>query len=118
MRRTVASSSPTKMLFATRQSSPRASRPARAQPSTYFGQCVLTTQGWTKLAEMGAQPRSAAAAMTFEWGRMAVTTIGGYGFWNVLSSPAVPKTRWGVRAVVGRQALANRRVGGVLAPPG
>src|SRR5258706_7659357 len=86
MRRTVASSSATKMLLATRQSSPLACRPVRAQPSTYFGQWVAITQGCTKLAEIGVQPRAAAAAMPFEAVRIAVSTIGGYGFLKGLSS--------------------------------
>src|SRR4051812_50219330 len=91
MRRTVASSSATKMLFATRQSSGRAARPARAQPSAYFGQCVLITHGWTKFAEIGVQPRAAAAEMPLESGRIAVTTIGGCGFWNGGGNAPPPK---------------------------
>src|SRR3954470_14322276 len=91
MRRTVASSSATKMLFATRQSCGRAWWPERAQPSAYFGQCVLMTQGWTKLAEIGVQPRSAAAAMPFDAGRMAVITIGGGGFLDGFIIAPIPR---------------------------
>jgi hypothetical protein len=86
------------MLFATRQSSPLAARPERAQPSTYFGQWVATTHGCTKLAETGVQPRAAAAAMPFESGRIAVMTIGGCGLWNGrasrLARVGIRRARW------------------------
>src|SRR6185436_18889752 len=112
MRRTVASSSATKMLFATRQSSLFASRPDLAHPSAYFGQCVLITHGWTKFAEIGVQPRAAAAEMPFELGRMAVTTIGGCGFCQGLSIAPMPMSGANVRSVVRRQRLPSRRYGG------
>ncbi len=112
MRRTVASSSPTKILFATRQSSTRASRPERAQPSAYFGQCVLITQGWTKLAEIGVQPLIAAAEMPFEPGMIAVTTIGGCGFWKGFSMAPMPRSGIEVRSVLSCQRFPLRRYGG------
>src|SRR5260221_8717603 len=114
MRRTVASSSATKMLFATRQSPGRAARPARAQPSTYFGQWVLITQGCTKLAEMGVQPRAAAALMPLELGRIAVTTMGGWGFWKGLSMPPMPSSGVQVRSVLSCHLFPLRRYGGGL----
>src|SRR5205085_7592101 len=99
------------MLFATRQSAARGGRPARAQPSAYFGQCVLITQGCTKLAEIGVHPRAAAAAMPFELGRMAVTTIGGCGFWKGCSMPPMPSSGVQVRSVVRVQRLPRNRYG-------
>src|SRR6202142_2976160 len=67
------------MLFATRQLAGSAARPARAQPSAYFGQWLLTQAGIKKFAEIGSQPRAAASVTPFENGATAVTTIGGCG---------------------------------------
>src|SRR5437763_6147638 len=67
------------MLFATRQLAGSALRPARAQPSVYFGQWLLTQAGIRKFAEIGSQPRTAASVTPFEKGATAVTTIGGCG---------------------------------------
>ena len=95
---------------ASRRPSPRV---PRAQPSTYFGQCVLITHGCTKLAEIGVQPRAAAAAMPFESGMIAVTTIGGCGRWNGLSIAPCPRSGIQVRSVVRRH---SRPPGGTAAP--
>src|SRR6202011_3120271 len=65
------------MLFATRQLAGSAARPARSQPSTYFGQWLFTHAGIRKFAEIGSQPRAAASVTAFENGATAVTTIGG-----------------------------------------
>src|ERR1044072_6732884 len=70
------------MLFATRQFSVSAARPARSHPSTYFGQWLFTQAGIRKFAEIGSQPRAAASVTPFEKGATAVTTIGGCGFCN------------------------------------
>src|ERR1700752_3165717 len=67
------------MLLATRQLAGSAARPARSQPSTYFGQWLFTQMGIRKFAEMGSQPRAAASVTPFENGATAVTTIGGCG---------------------------------------
>src|SRR4051812_49963348 len=106
------------MLFATRQSSGRASRPARAQPSAYFGQWVLMTQGCTKFAEIGVQPRAAAAAMPFEFGRIAVTTIGGCGLWKGINIAPMPMSDANVRSVGGRPRLPSSRYRGPPLPQG
>src|SRR4051812_50131873 len=100
------------MLFATRQSSGRASRPARAQPSAYFGQWVLMTQGCTKFAEIGVQPRAAAAAMPFEFGRIAVTTIGGGGPREGINNPPTPMSDADVGPGGGGPRLPSGRKGG------
>src|SRR6186997_3204376 len=70
------------MLLATRQFAGSAFRPARSQPSTYFGQCDFTHCGIRKFAEIGSQPRAAASVTPLENGATAVTTIGGCGFCN------------------------------------
>src|SRR5688572_11370172 len=67
------------MLLATRQLAGSAGRPTRSQPSTYFGQWLLTQTGIRKLAEIGSQPRAAASVTPFENGATAVTTMGGWG---------------------------------------
>src|SRR6202012_3439491 len=67
------------MLLATRQFAGSALRPARSQPSTYFGQWLFTHAGIKKFAEIGSQPRAAASVTPFENGATAVTTMGGYG---------------------------------------
>src|SRR5215475_10586977 len=67
------------MLLATRQFAGSALRPARSQPSTYFGQWLLTHAGIRKFAEIGSQPRAAASVTPFENGATTVTTMGGCG---------------------------------------
>src|ERR1700730_12962343 len=67
------------MLFATRQLAGSAFRPARAQPSSYFGQWLFTQAGIKKFAEIGSHPRAAASVTPFENGATAVTTTGGCG---------------------------------------
>src|ERR1700694_2270851 len=67
------------MLLATRQFAGSAGRPTRVQPSTYFGQWLLTHAGIRKFAEIGSQPRAAASVTPLENGATAVTTIGGCG---------------------------------------
>src|SRR5213078_3271283 len=68
------------MLLATRQFAGSALRPARWQPSAYFGQWLFTHSGIRKFAEIGSQPRAAASVTPLENGATAVTTIGGCGF--------------------------------------
>src|ERR1700732_2514773 len=101
----MASSSATKMLFATRQFAGSAGRPARAQPSTYLGQCVLTQAGIRKLAEIGSQPRLAASVTPFENGATAVTTIGGCGRCKGFAIKPCPISDISVRSVVMFQYL-------------
>src|ERR1043166_9063167 len=67
------------MLLAMRQFSGSALRPARSQPSAYFGQWLFTHSGIRKFAEIGSQPRAAASVTPLENGATAVTTIGGCG---------------------------------------
>src|SRR5690349_11542065 len=87
------------MLLATRQFAGSAGRPARAHPSTYFGQWVATHVGIRKLAEIGSQPRAAASATPFEKGATAVTTIGGCGRCNGLGRMPCPISGISVRSV-------------------
>ena len=74
----------------------RASSPDRpcgrraAQPSTYFGQWLLTHSGIRKFAEIGSQPRAAASVTPLENGATAVTTIGGCGFCSGLGRKPWP----------------------------
>src|SRR5260370_22900949 len=72
----------TKTLLATRQLAGSAALPPRSQPSTYFGQWLLTHAGIKKLAEIGSQPRAAASVTPLEKGATAVTNIGGWGCCN------------------------------------
>src|SRR5271168_2306161 len=78
------------MLLATRQFAGSALRPARSQPSAYFGQWLLTHSGIRKFAEIGSQPRAAASVTPLEKGATAVTTIGGWGFCNGLGRKPWP----------------------------
>src|ERR1051325_2312466 len=78
------------MLFATRQLAGSAGRPARLQPSTYFGQWLFTHSGIRKFAEIGSQPRAAASVTPLENGATAVTTIGGCGFCKGLGRKPLP----------------------------
>src|SRR5258708_32468359 len=79
-----------------RQSLRRAARPAFLQPCSYIGQCEATQGGCRKLAEIGVQPRSAAAITPFEKGATTVTTIGGCGWRCGLSRGAPPRgPSWG-----------------------
>src|SRR5262245_26813834 len=87
------------MLLATRQLAGSAGRPAFAQPSTYFGQWLLTHTGIRKLAEMGSQPRAAASVTPLEKGATAVTTMGGWGFCSGLAIEPWPISAMVVRAV-------------------
>src|SRR5258708_39414493 len=73
-----------------RQSLRRAARPAFLQPCSYIGQCEATQGGCRKLAEIGVQPRSAAAMTPLEKGATTVTTIGGGGFWDRLTEAPPP----------------------------
>src|SRR3954452_3096979 len=78
------------MLLATRQLAGSAGRPARSQPSTYFGQWLFTHCGIRKFAEIGSQPRAAASVTPLENGATAVTTIGGCGRCNGLAMKPCP----------------------------
>src|SRR5262245_9732868 len=81
------------MLLATLQFAGSALRPARLQPSTYFGQWLFTHSGIRKLAEIGSQPRAAASVTPFENGATAVITIGGCGFCSGLAMKPWPISR-------------------------
>ncbi len=96
------------MLFATRQSAERAARLASPHPSTYFGQCEATHGGCRKFAEIGVQPRCAAATTPFENGATAVTTIGGCGRWSGLTIAPCPSSGRIVRAVENDQYVPVR----------
>src|SRR5271168_4274095 len=87
------------MLLATRQFAGSALRPARAQPSAYFGQWLLTHSGIRKFAEIGSQPRAAASVTPFENGATAVTTIGGCGRCSGLAMKPCPTSGISVRSV-------------------
>src|SRR5918995_2442324 len=100
------------MLLATRQFAGSAGRPARWQPSTYFGQWLLTHSGIRKFAEIGSQPRAAAAVTPLENGATAVTTIGGCGFWYGLAMVPWPSSGISVRAVETVQNRPSRSYGG------
>src|SRR6058998_2902695 len=80
------------MLLATRQFATSTVRPARSQPSTYFGQWLFTQAGIRKFAEIGSQPRAAASVTPFENGATAVTTIGGCGRCSGLGKKPWPKS--------------------------
>src|SRR5271168_3851400 len=93
------------MLLATRQFAGSALRPARAQPSAYFGQWLFTQDGIRKFAEIGSQPRTAASVTPFENGATAVTTIGGCGRCKGLAINPCPISDISVRSVVMFQYL-------------
>src|SRR6188474_941942 len=88
------------MLLATRQFAGSALRPARAQPSTYFGQWLLTHSGIRKFADIGSQPRAAASVTPLENGATTVTTIGGCGFCNGFG-----KKPWPISSIAWRSIL-------------
>src|SRR5471032_3563025 len=100
------------MLFATRQFAGSALRPARTQPSTYFGQWLFTQAGIRKLAEIGSQPRAAASVTPFENGATAVTTIGGCGRCNGRAIKPWPISLISVFCVVMFQYFPCRLYGG------
>src|SRR5260221_5434877 len=67
------------MLLAPRHLATSALRPPLSQPCRYIGQCEATQFGCRKFAEIGSQPRAAAAMMPLENGAVTVTRIGGCG---------------------------------------
>src|SRR5258708_9556509 len=89
------------MLLATRQLAASALRPALSQPCRYIGQCEATQFGCRKFAEIGSQPRAAAAMMPLENGAVTVTRIGGggvlKGVWRKPRAPLSVKTALGAR---------------------
>src|SRR5579862_6715050 len=87
------------MLLATRQFAGSALRPARSQPSAYFGQWLLTQAGIKKFAEIGSQPRTAASVTPFENGATAVTTIGGCGRCRGFAIKPCPTSAISVRSI-------------------
>src|SRR6187399_215457 len=99
------------MLLATRQLAGSAARPAFWQPSTYFGQWLLTHTGIRKLAEIGSQPRAAASVTPCEEGATAVTRMGGCGRCSGLAIEPWPISRMVVRAVETFQYLPCRSYG-------
>src|ERR1700748_3067485 len=100
------------MLFATRQFAGSALRPARLQPSTYFGQWLFTHSGIRKFAEIGSQPRAAASVTPLENGATAVTTIGGCGFCNGLGRKPWPISGINCRSIRVVQQRPWRLYGG------
>src|SRR6185437_10272768 len=96
------------MLLATRQFPGSAGRPAFSQPWRYIGQCEATQLGCRKFAEMGSQPREAAATTPFENGATTVTTIGGCGFWKGVTMTPWPISAMSVRSVPMVQYLPAR----------
>src|SRR5260221_6631946 len=70
------------MLLAPRHLATSALRPPLSQPCRYIGQCEATQFGCRKFAEIGSQPRAAAAMMPVENGAVTVTRIGGGGLWK------------------------------------
>src|SRR5262245_57637871 len=87
------------MLLHTRQFAASTRRPPSTQPFSYIGQCVATHTGGRKLADIGSQPRAAAAATPFECGTTTVTTIGGCGCWEGFRSTPIPVSGSSVRSV-------------------
>src|SRR5258708_40379266 len=81
------------MLLATRQLAASALRPALSQPCRYIGQCEATQFGCRKFAEIGSQPRAAAAMTPLENGAVTVTRIGGCGLWKGLTMTPWPFSR-------------------------
>src|SRR5437773_8664658 len=103
------------MLLATRQLAGSAGRPARSQPSTYFGQWLFTQAGIKKLAEIGSQPRAAASVTPLEKGATTVTTMGGCGFCSGLARMPWPMSAFSVRRVLMVQYLPSISYGGAPA---
>src|SRR5262245_4774407 len=87
------------MLLATRQFLASAGRPPFSQPSTYFGQWLLTHCGIRKLAGIGSHPRAAASVSPLENGATAVTTMGGCGFCSGLARMPWPMSAISERLV-------------------
>src|SRR5690242_10733387 len=87
------------MLLHTRQFAGSARRPPSAQPFAYMGQWVATHTGGRKLAEMGSQPRAAAAATPRECDTTTDTTIAGCGCWYGFSITPIPVSGSSVRSV-------------------
>src|SRR3954471_7609519 len=102
------------MLLATRQFAGSALRPTRSQPSTYFGQWLLTHSGIRKVAEIGSQPRAAASVTPFENGATAVTTLGGCGRCNGPAMYSSPISSIRVFCVVIFQYFPEKLYGGSL----
>src|ERR1700731_5117743 len=103
------------MLLATLQLAGSALRPARAQPSTYFGQWLLTQFGIRKFAEIGSQPRAAASVTPWEKGATAVTTMGGCGRCSGRAMNPWPISSIRVFCVEMFQYFPDRLYGGSLA---
>src|SRR5258708_13326425 len=78
------------MLLATRQLAASALRPTLSQPCRYIGQCEATHLGCRKFAEIGSQPRAAAAMTPFENGVVTVTRIGGWALCKGLTLTPPP----------------------------
>ena len=72
----------------------------------------MTHCGCRKFAEIGSQPRAAAAVTPLENGATAVTTIGGWGFCQGLAIVPCPSSRISVRAVETFQNRPFRSYGG------
>src|SRR5262245_14261778 len=102
------------MLRATRQFAGEAVRPARSQPSTYFGQWLLTHIGIRKFAEIGSHPRAAASVTPLENGATAVTTMGGCGRCSGLATNPCPRSGMNWRSTLTFQYLPFRLYGGSL----
>ena len=100
------------MLLATRQFAGSALRPARSQPSTYFGQWLFTHSGIRKFAEIGSQPRAAASVTPLENGATAVTTIGGCGFCSGFGRKPCPISGIACRSILIDQYLPSMLYGG------
>src|SRR5690349_22646412 len=99
------------MLLHTRQSIGSALRPPCSQPFWYIGQCVFAQTGWRKFAEIGVQPRAAAAMTPFECGTTTVTTMGGCGFWYGFTITPCPASRIRVFSVLMFQYLPFKLYG-------
>src|SRR6476660_5679630 len=103
------------MLLATRQFFGSAGRPPCSQPSTYFGQWLLTHCGIKKLAEIGSHPRAAASVTPLENGATAVTTMGGCGRCKGFAINPCPISSISVRSIETFQYFPLRLYGGSLA---
>src|SRR5258707_3877426 len=95
------------MLFATRQCAGSAFLPARAQPSTYFGQWLFTQADIRKFAEIGSHPRAAASVTPLENGATAVTTMGGCGRCSGLGKKPWPMSAMSWRSLLIDQDLPS-----------
>src|SRR5260221_7556358 len=81
------------MLLAPRHLATSALRPPLSQPCRYIGKCEATQFGCRKFAEIGSQPRAAAAMMPLENGAVTVTRIGGGGLRNGFVKAPLPVLR-------------------------